>query len=431
MAIGTYWKNAMRILFLTNAYPPLGGGGYEQLCKEVADGLKARGHEVGVVTSNYRVADIPLAEQGVYRILNHEVDLRRYRGTLGFFTNRKQRLQETLLRFQEILTNFQPDILFVWSMWNLPPELLVLAGGWPSLKIVYYLADYWPTLPDAYTLHWQETARRWYTLLPKLLLGRIALATQAQRNRTSELKFEHALCVSQAVRQRLIADGVLSTEARVVHNGIDLAPFLAAGELRPRHQPRDHLTLLYAGRIEPIKGVHTAIEAVAELSYRGHAVTLTLVGGRDPNYLKKLHHLCERLKVSDRVEFLKPVSREQMPELMAQFDVLIFASIWPEPLARIVQEAMAVGLVVVGTDVGGMSEILIDGMNGLTFTPEDAKELAIQIERLILDANLRHQFIEAGQQTTREKFNIEHMLDQVETYLQDLVVKQRASYHNR
>jgi glycosyltransferase involved in cell wall biosynthesis len=106
-----------------------------------------------------------------------------------------------------------------------------------------------------------------------------------------------------------------------------------------------------------------------------------------------------------------------MPGLLEKYDVLIFPSIYEEPLARMTQEAMAAGLVVVGTTTGGTKEILRDGETGLTFAPEDAEGLADQITQLIGHPEFRTRLSQAGRQTVFEKFTLEKMVADIEAYL--------------
>jgi glycosyltransferase involved in cell wall biosynthesis len=112
-----------------------------------------------------------------------------------------------------------------------------------------------------------------------------------------------------------------------------------------------------------------------------------------------------------------------MPAILQQFDVLVFPSIYEEPLARIVQEAMAAGLVVVGTTTGGTKEILKDGETGLTFAPEDADYLAEQIARLMNDHDLFCRLAQAGRQTVLENFTLVRMVKEIEAYLLDCFVE--------
>jgi glycosyltransferase involved in cell wall biosynthesis len=99
---------------------------------------------------------------------------------------------------------------------------------------------------------------------------------------------------------------------------------------------------------------------------------------------------------------------------------LLFPSVWPEPLARVVQEAMAVGLVVIGTTTGGTPELLQDGLTGLTFAAEDADGLARQIGRLARDPALFETLAQAARQTVESRFTQERMVDEIEAYFQKL-----------
>jgi glycosyltransferase involved in cell wall biosynthesis len=112
-----------------------------------------------------------------------------------------------------------------------------------------------------------------------------------------------------------------------------------------------------------------------------------------------------------------------MPGILQQYDVLVFPSIYEEPLARITQEAMASGVVVVGTTTGGTKDILCHGENGLTFAVEDADDLADQIARLITDPDLCCRLAHAGRQVVFEYFTLDRMAREIENYLLDCVVK--------
>jgi len=120
------------------------------------------------------------------------------------------------------------------------------------------------------------------------------------------------------------------------------------------------------------------------------------------------------------VTFHEPVSRDDMPGLMQEFDVLVFPSVYEEPLARITQEAMASGLVVVGTTTGGTKEILRHGETGLTFAPGDAEGLAEQVARLMTDPDLRFRLAHAGRQTVLKDFTLDRMVTEIEAYLRDV-----------
>jgi len=406
----------MRILFLSNFFPPARPGGYTQWCHEVTERLAGRGHTIGVLTSCHELAKAPASEQNIYRLLHLEGDLTYYQ-PLHFFTQWKKQHRENLVFLEQIVKDFAPDLLFVWGMWALSKALPALVEQLLPGRVVYYLSDYWPSAIDMHTTYWQSPARRWPMRPLKRVLSNIAMSMLAQEGQP-DLKLEQVICVSARVRDLLVEAGLPLQHARVIYGGTDVERFLS---VRERDYLSGHLKLLYAGQLVQHKGVHTAIEAMARLvnKRRIDQINLTLVGSGHPGYEAFLRDLVERERLHNYVTFHKPVSKDKMPAILQQFDVLIFPSIYEEPLARITQEAMASGLVVVGTTTGGTKEILRDGETGLTFAPEDAEGLAEQVVRLITDPDLCCRLAQAGRQTVLENFTLDRMVNEIEAYLLD------------
>jgi glycogen(starch) synthase len=255
--------------------------------------------------------------------------------------------------------------------------------------------------------------------VPKRFLSKFAMSMLANE-RQLDLRFEHVICVSARVRDLLVDAGLPIQHARIIHGGTDIERFL---DIHERDYQSGYLRLLYAGQLVRHKGVHTAIEAMVRLvkGRRINQVTLTLVGSGHPDYEAFLRDLVEKERLQEFVTFHQPVSKAEMPALLQQFDVLIFPSIYEEPLARMTQEAMASGLVVIGTTTGGTKEILRDGESGLTFAPEDADGLAEQIGRLIADPELCRCLAQAGRQAVLENFTLDRMVKEIEVYLQEAV----------
>jgi glycogen synthase len=406
----------MRILFLSNFFPPARPGGYTQWCHEVAERLAGRGHQIGVLTSRHEMAKAPDSEQNIYRLLHLEGDLDYYQ-PLHFFTRWKKEHRANLVFLEHTVRDFDPDLIFIWGMWALSKALPALAEQLLPGRVVYYLSDYWLSALDMHTTYWQSPTRHWATHVPKRVLNKAAMSMLGKQGQ-SDLKLEHVICVSARVRDLLIQAGLPIQHARIIHGGTDIERFL---NVRKRDFQSGNLKLLYAGQLVHHKGVHTAIEAMARLTHKRMAnqITLTLVGSGHPDYEAFLHNLVEREQLHGCVIFHKPVSKDKMPALLQQFDVLIFPSIYEEPLARMTQEAMAAGLVVVGTTTGGTKEILRHGETGFTFAPEDADGLAEQVSRLVVDPDLCGHLAQAGRQTVLENFTLDKMVQQIEEYLLD------------
>jgi len=412
----------MRILCLTNFYPPYEIGGEEQSCHDVVEALKARGQTVAVLTSNHGAKRGHGAEEGVCRRLYLEMELGSPFHPLRFFLTRKRREEKSLALLRQIVADFAPHVIFIWGMWNLPRSLPALAEALRPGRVLYRFGDYWPTLPTQHVFYWRTPGRRWLTRPLKRALGRLALAQLSRERPQPALRFERAYCISAAMRQKLVDQGVPVGHARIIYNGVDTELFRPCAGIGSRQRDNNGLSLLYAGRIVPEKGVHTAIEAMAHLvrGRRVDNVTLPLVGPRSPDYYAWLQDLITRKRLGSHVFFQDPIAKETMPHLLRDSDVLLFPSIWPEPFGRILIEAMASGLAVVCTPVGGVPEIVTHRQDGLFFAPEDAEGLASQIERLLRDPPLRRRLSRAAQHTVKERFSLTRMIDQVEAYLEEI-----------
>ena len=198
----------MRILFLTNFYLVHGSGGEEQSCQQVVEGLKDRGHTTLVLTSMHGTDNVSVEANGIYRSLYLEMDLVPFWHSVTFFTKRKAREKHNLQMFERVLQQFDPDIIFIWGMWNLPYSLPAFAEAKFPHKVVYRFATYWPTLPSQHEFYWRAPARNWYSRVIKQTLGRIALAMLSKETQKGPLAFRHAICVSAATRDVLVKAGV-------------------------------------------------------------------------------------------------------------------------------------------------------------------------------------------------------------------------------
>jgi glycosyltransferase involved in cell wall biosynthesis len=410
----------MRILIISNFYPPSRSWGYTQLCHEVCEQLASRGHTLSVLTSNYPVTGNPVDTLPVYRRLHLESDPLHYE-PVSFFTRRRKHLRENQRALQEIAAMFRPEIIFIWGMWNMSAGVAAAAERLDGVKVVYYVSDHWPVLETAHEAYWGLPAQRWYLKPVKGAANRIALGLLALEGKPPAPKFEHAICVSTTLRESLVEKGAPLQDAAVIYNGINVAAFSAPERPMNGQRPGESLRLLYAGRLSFDKGVHTAIRALARLVHDEgiRSAHLAVAGNGAPEYTAYLQRLVAERNLGEYVTFHGLVAREQMPALLGQYDVLVFPSITLEALPRMPQEAMACGVVVVGTTTGGTKELLVEGETGLTFPPEDDEALSAQLLRLARDPALRQRLAEAGRHTVHEKFTLSRMVNEIEAYLQN------------
>lgn len=197
-----------------------------------------------------------------------------------------------------------------------------------------------------------------------------------------------------------------------IFSGIDLAPFENAME--KRHETRKSLglrpdTLLVggAGRLEPVKGFAYFVEAARRLAEQWPEVRFILAGdGSQRSFLEG-----QAADLSLQFDFLG--MRDDIPALMAAMDVFVLPSL-NEGMGRVLIEAAAAGAPVVATAVGGVPEIVKDGVTGLLVPPENATALAAAMQRLLADGETRRRMGETARAEVAPHYGIESMVRQVE-----------------
>jgi glycosyltransferase involved in cell wall biosynthesis len=356
-------------------------------------------------------------EENVFRLLHLEGDLEYYEPAKFLLQYRKNQRANSAA-FEKVIAEFNPDILFFWGMWAMSKALAAQAERIMPSRIVYYLSDYWPANKDRHTIYWENPPSRRFLQGPKKILKYYALSVLA-RDANPQLKLQNTVTVSKAVKDILVEANLPLQNAKVIHGGTDINRFDHFVERDFASRP---LKLLYAGQLVPHKGVHTAIEAMSRLvhGYGIHQVHLSIVGSGHPKYEEALVTMVKKEGLEAYVEIVGPVSKDAMPGIMQQHSVLVFPSIYEEPFARMTQEAMLSGMVVVGTPTGGTKEILMDGRNGLIFPAEDSASLAGHLRSLADSPQLCRQLAAEARQTVLENYTLDKMVNEIETYLVDV-----------
>jgi glycosyltransferase involved in cell wall biosynthesis len=194
------------------------------------------------------------------------------------------------------------------------------------------------------------------------------------------------LCVSEASRAMALELGAPESRARVVYNAVE-PQFLE--RVRPHRLALDsEPSIGVFGVLEPRKGHADLIRACAALTGRWPTLSLWIVGGPGAGafdrYRDELKCLARELGLGDRVHFVGP--RDDIPELMAGMDAVVSASVRSESLPTVLIEACALGVPVLGTDVGGAREIIRHGETGFLAPPGEPEALASNLALLLSGA---------------------------------------------
>jgi len=412
----------MRFIFITNFYPPLHLGGYELWCQEVAERLRESGHEILVLTSRYHKEYLKQSEPDwVHRDLYLEMDLGSGENALLFFTARKKRIETSLRLLSQHINSFAPDGILIWGMWNLPRILSTQAEAIMPGKVAYYFGDYWPTLPNQFENFWNESPRSLVSFIPKNLLRIVARRLLARETRP-EPTFKYGFFCSEFLQKELEDKGLSWENVKVIYGSIDTSLYTKNDGNSVDKSNNKDLSLLYVGRLQSDKGVHTAIEAVSMLvhDHKIESICLQIVGSGDLQYLSFLQDLVQQNGLEPYVHFKGSYPKEKLPEIYEQFDIFLFTSIWQEPFGRVIVEAMSSGCAVIGTQTGGAAEIIKDGTTGLTYQPGNATELTQQIIKLSQSPLLKQQLIENGKQAAVEMFDTTRMVSEIEAALLEI-----------
>jgi len=408
----------MRILVVSNLFPPHYIGGYELRCQVVVQGLRARGHTVQVLTSNHGVTGMPNqpAENGVFRTL-------RIHGFFGHPWLGIRKLRELELHNNRVLRDtveeFRPDAVHVWNLGGISKSLCLTLDQL-TVPAVFDISDHWIARSLAADV-WLDWWNRDRPSLPARLLrsfwtltgARARWSRVAPTNPIGEIRFPRLYFCSRALRDLTAAKGYAVKHGEVIYCPVDIERF--RGEPVPESRPLRKL--LYVGRLAEDKGVMTAVKAMAAVQGK-FSGELHIYGHGDANYTGMLKSFVNRHRLP---VFFHNASATEMPAVYRAHDALLFTSEWQEPFALTPLEAMASGLPVIGTLTGGSQELFRHGENALTYTAGNAEELALRILELDADPSSRARLAAEGHTEVRARFAEPVIVHQIERFLLESV----------
>ena len=210
-----------------------------------------------------------------------------------------------------------------------------------------------------------------------------------------------------------------------IYNGIDLSRFEHIDELPRREQrahfdlPSDAKVVTYVGRLHPDKGVDVLISAARTVINAAADVHFLIVGEGESR--SDLEQQACASGIGERIRFVGALA--DVREALAVTDVFVLPSSRREGFGLSLVEAMAMKLPAVATNIGGISEIVIHGFNGLLSKPGDVKTLAQAITAFLNNQELAQQLARNARRTVQERFSLERMIKDYHLLYQSLVEK--------
>lgn len=345
----------MKILAVCNLYPPYVVGGNEVRLSEIVDELRRR-HEVLVLSSLY---DAP-PDEGVERSLRQ---IAPYPDSVGSSWWGPVLFKEWRIaahnyrRAREVLQRFDPDVVYM-----------------SDTKRVFLGAPF-AAMDAGKPLVWDIT-----DLGLLYYRGRPGFRRRLANMHLKRLPFGRSIAVSSFIRDALVRGGVLPESAVAINQGVHLDNFRVREPLPPGQKPRK---MLFVGGLIHDKGLHVVLRGLKLLLQHSGDYSLTVCGdGGETDYKAGLFAYVEKEGLADQVDFRGRVPMDQIPSIYREHDIFVFSSIWDEPFASTPLEAMASGVPVVGTLVGGQQGFFINGQNSMTYGKEDPAELCARVRQL-------------------------------------------------
>lgn len=411
----------MKILFISNLFPPNAVGGYERLCAHVSDNFSKQ-HDVVVLTSNYGKIVSFEDKYGVYRKLtlltNHD-DIYR---SLEISNGERQKINdENIKTLNDVIRLESPDLIFAWNLYFLDISFLDELQKL-KLKTIFFLTDNWlisflnPNFLPIYFSKITESENCGIIKKMKILVRNLYFFFH---RRNDKFNLDSDVIFSSQFMQKLYKEADINfRKSEIIYNGVELKGF-AEKEIDRNYVFNERIiNILFVGRLVHIKGAHVLLDAFSRLilKYGKRNLHLTIIGDSiDIEYVGKLHRQIKEFGINEFVNFKEFVKEEDLFEEFQKYDIYIFPSLY-EPFSLILIQALAAGIPTIASDAGGNTEIVIDESTGLLYDKFSASDLARKMNRLLSDKDLLRKISLGGREKAKE-FELDEMCNKIKSSL--------------
>lgn len=404
----------MKILCISNFYPPYFEGGYEISVKESMDYLADHKHDVYILCGNRGQTDSPDKLQKP--VPNQAIRILKYINYAQASFRDKHRVE----RFNydvccTLIRKLKPDIVYMANMKAISIAPVIAVQKLKQAH-VYDLGDIW--LKAYLQPGLKSRMFRWLkATLPLMIGGRIDL--------------NPVIVVSNWIKQ-VVSQNYGSSQIYVVPRGIEI-PALNEVEKNLLPNSKDKplpLRYIFAGRIEPLKGLDIIIKAIALIREKQPEFyfDMDIFGEADPIYAQYCKDLIAKNGLSD--SFHWQGHNPKLREILSSYDVMLMPTLAEEAFGRVIIEAMAVRLIVVATDAFGPAEIISTGRDGFLFPRASHTALAeIILQLKQLDAMQIEQLKSNARKTVCDKYEISLVKKQIESILENIVYQNMERKH--
>ncbi|MGH2880679.1 MAG: glycosyltransferase [Solirubrobacteraceae bacterium] len=365
----------MRVLTISNLYPPVAVGGYEVRCAHTMRWL-ARRHEIVVLTSR-KGRSTAEPEVNVYRELPFVRESRLGVLIAPLSSWRASRIVKRALRLH------RPDLVFVWNASHIPRACVRVAQA-SGVPVAFSLADSWlgafvqGDLFLRYVVGDVAGRRDVWSLLVRLFNRLPGLRVDLDTSYPASLVWN-----SHALRELTeLPSLVLPALERVIHPASENEDVFTGFERSPSPTP----TIAFVGRLESEKAPDVVVRALAQLrDSHGVDARLVVIGDGEPGVRQELEELIESLGLGDHVELRGRLTPEGVAAALSRAHAIVVPSRWQEPFGLVCLEAALARVPVIAARSGGMPEMLEEGREALFFEIDDAAACASAVASTLSD----------------------------------------------
>ncbi len=388
----------MKILILSDDFPPQASGGASRVAFDLAIGLQRAGHQIFVITTCRKKNDIGTIDCEGLKIFKiyanyHE----RWRAYLSLYN------PQTVGRVAKLMKDINPDVVHAHNIhYYLSYHCLKLAKKYA--KAVFLTAH------DVMLFNYEKLATKRYLEKFDCKTNWLDHLKQARKrynpfrniiNRHYLKYVDKVFAVSNVLKEVLKANGIRNTE--VIYNGIDVddwqVNFELVGQFKKKYSLQDKKIILLAGRIGKLKGIEQIETAMVRVKREVPEAILLIVGSAGLGWL----------------------SGDELKAAYHSAEIVVTPSICFDTFNRTNIEAMACKKPVVGTCYGGTPEIVQDGVTGYIVNPFNTELMAQRIIDLLKNPQQAEHFGEAGYQRVINNFSSQNQTRKTLTHYQKYI----------
>ncbi|KZE29179.1 glycosyltransferase family 4 protein [Chelatococcus daeguensis] len=372
----------MKVLVVAHNHPDFHPGGTEIFAHDLFLSLKERGLEALFLAATNRIHRDPRPGTAFQGLPGASDEVVLWSGHFDRFYMSQTDTYGVVPDLKGLIESFRPDVVHIHHLLLVGVEFIALVRRLlPETRIVVTLHDYYPICAhDGLMMRTKERERcdaasphRCHGCFPEIGADRFLLRERHLKTHFSQVDL--FIAPSRFLKERYVAWGLPSGAIEVVANGRPAVPAAAHRSSPDGRRP----VFGYFGNFNPWKGVTVLLKAAARLAdLDGFA--LRLHGGapfQAEHFVAEVDELAAA--VEPHVVRLGPYRRDELPALMAAVDWVVMPSIWWENAPLVIQEAFRHRRPVIASGIGGMAEMVRDGVDGLLVRPDDPSALASAI----------------------------------------------------